>query len=275
MALINKCDITCSCGERFTAEYVSYVFADIDPELKASILQDHFNCAICPKCETTFFHEHPFIYRDEANKLWIEVGYPQNATKDKEIPVIIGHYLEGQDDYQQFKVADRAELICILFDKDSELKEISNRLDENGPVLIAPQKNDIPVALFYEHQGLQLGQRLQTGHTEGTSETWVTNYCTALCVHNLFNSRLTPADTQAWQAVWQTTKSDASAGIHEDFAVSFADFMTDTNAFRTSQPLRTQFFTSLGAEIFNDSNYCVATFAELENAHRSEQEQPA
>lgn len=141
--------------------------------------------------------------------------------------------------------------------------------------MIAPQKNDIPVALFYEHQGLQLGQRLQTGHTEGTSETWVTNYCTALCVHNLFNSRLTPADTQAWKAVWQTTKSEGSAGMYEDFAVSFADFMTDTNAFRVSQPLRTQFFTSLGPEIFNDSNYCVATFAELENAHRSEEEQPA
>jgi hypothetical protein len=275
MALINKCDITCRCGERFTAEYVSYVFADIDPELKESILKDHFNCAVCPKCEMTFFHEHPFIYRDEANKLWIEVGYTQNAAKGKDIPVIQGHYLEGQDNYEQFKVADRTELIAVLFSEDPELKKISCRLDENEPVLIAPQKGDIPVALFYEHQGLQLCQRLQAGHMDGKSKIWVTNYCTALAVHNLFNSRLNPADAEGWKAVWQKTKCPDSAGIYEDFAVSFADFMDDTNAFSDSRPLQTQFFTSLDPEIFSRGNYFSASFAELENALQAEQEQPA
>lgn len=274
IALINKCDITCRCGERFTAEYVSYVFADIDPELKKSILKDHFNCAICPNCGMTFFHEHPFIYRDEANKLWIEVGYPPDATKGKDIPVIQGYYLEGQDNYEQFKVADRTELIAVLFSEDPELRKISYRLDENGPVLITPQKGGIPVALFYEHQGLQLGQRLQASQNNGSSEIWVTNYCTAICVHNLFNSRLKTSDAQTWKVIWQKTKNEASAGIYEDFAVSFADFMTDTNAFSASQPLRTEFFTSLGSEIFNSGNYFVASFEELENAHQAEQEQP-
>nr|WP_319495075.1 CpXC domain-containing protein [uncultured Desulfobacter sp.] len=275
MALINKCDITCRCGERFTAEYVSYVFADIDPELKDAILKDHFNCAVCPQCGMTFFQEHPFIYRDEANKLWIEVGYPPNAAKGKDIPAIQGHYLEGQENYRQFKVADRAALIAVLFAEDPEFKKISSRLDENEPVFIAPQKGDIPVVLFYEYQGLQLGQRLHASHHDGKPDTWVSNYCTALAVHNLFNSRLKPADAERWNAVWQTIKHVAASGIYEDFAVSFADFMDDAKAFSGNWPLQSQFFTSLGSAIFNSGHYFAASFAELESALQAEQAQPA
>lgn len=265
MALVNKCDLTCSCGEQFITEYVGYIFADMDPELKASLLNNSFNSAICPACGNNFVLDHPFLYRDEVNGLWIEVGYSQEAVETECAPVIVGHHLDCQKNYRHFKVADRTELLTTLFREDQKLAKLSEELREQKPLLIAAKPGEVPEVLFYEHKGVQLCQRLPSFQLPVTSEKWIAQYCAALVMHNPFSSTLGSEKAKDWLSVWDKTKSQASLGLYEDFAVSYANFSDDASSFGSNEPERADFFSRL--DKLESDSYLICCIDELRDAH--------
>ena len=57
------------CGESFDADFWTVVRGDRDHELKELILNGEFNLLMCPKCETMFPHEEPFLYMDPARDI--------------------------------------------------------------------------------------------------------------------------------------------------------------------------------------------------------------
>jgi hypothetical protein len=265
MALVNKCDLTCSCGEKFITEYVGYLFADMDLELKAALLNNSFNSATCPVCGKIFVLDHPFLYRDEGNGLWIEVGYSQETIEAEHAPVIVGHYLDYQKNYRHFKVADRTELITILFREDQKLAKLAKELQQQTPLLIATRPGEIPEVLFYEHKGIQLCQRFHSFQPLVVSETWIAQYCAALAMYNPFSSTLGSEKAQDWLSVWGKTKDQMSVGLYEDFAISFANFSDDASSFADNEPERADFFSRLNK--LDSHSYLLCCVDELRDAH--------
>jgi len=52
------------CGDNFDADFWTVVRGDRDAQVKELILSGEFDILMCPKCETMFQHEEPFLYMD-------------------------------------------------------------------------------------------------------------------------------------------------------------------------------------------------------------------
>ncbi|MDA8243713.1 MAG: CpXC domain-containing protein [Elusimicrobia bacterium] len=57
------------CGEGFDADFWTVVRGDRDADVKELILSGEFDILMCPKCETMFQHEEPFLYMDPSRDL--------------------------------------------------------------------------------------------------------------------------------------------------------------------------------------------------------------
>ena len=57
------------CGDSFDADFWTVVRGDRDAEVKEQILSGEFDILMCPKCETMFQHEEPFLYIDPGKDL--------------------------------------------------------------------------------------------------------------------------------------------------------------------------------------------------------------
>lgn len=57
------------CGEGFDADFWTVVRGDRDAEVKELILSGEFDILMCPKCESLFQHEEPFLYIDPSRDL--------------------------------------------------------------------------------------------------------------------------------------------------------------------------------------------------------------
>ncbi|MHB0996447.1 MAG: CpXC domain-containing protein [Elusimicrobiales bacterium] len=57
------------CGEGFDADFWTVVRGDRDQEVKELILSGEFDILMCPKCETMFQHEEPFLYIDPGKDI--------------------------------------------------------------------------------------------------------------------------------------------------------------------------------------------------------------
>jgi hypothetical protein len=57
------------CGEGFDADFWTVVRGDRDQDVKELILSGEFDILMCPKCETMFQHEEPFLYIDPTRDL--------------------------------------------------------------------------------------------------------------------------------------------------------------------------------------------------------------
>lgn len=57
------------CGEGFDADFWTVVRGDRDSDVKELILSGEFDILMCPKCETMFQHEEPFLYIDPGKDI--------------------------------------------------------------------------------------------------------------------------------------------------------------------------------------------------------------
>lgn len=57
------------CGEGFDADFWTVVRGDRDEDVKELILSGEFDILMCPKCETMFQHEEPFLYIDPGKDI--------------------------------------------------------------------------------------------------------------------------------------------------------------------------------------------------------------
>lgn len=57
------------CGEGFDADFWTVVRGDRDQDVKELILSGEFDILMCPKCETMFQHEEPFLYIDPGKDI--------------------------------------------------------------------------------------------------------------------------------------------------------------------------------------------------------------
>ncbi|MBI5742941.1 MAG: hypothetical protein HY952_00165 [Elusimicrobia bacterium] len=70
------------CGESFDADFWTVVRGDRDRDVKELILSGEFDILMCPKCETMFSHEEPFLYIDPTRDL-LAIVMPE-AYQEKE-----------------------------------------------------------------------------------------------------------------------------------------------------------------------------------------------
>lgn len=57
------------CGDGFDADFWTVVRGDRDQDVKELILSGEFDILMCPKCETMFQHEEPFLYIDPGRDI--------------------------------------------------------------------------------------------------------------------------------------------------------------------------------------------------------------
>ena len=57
------------CGDGFDADFWTVVRGDRDQDVKELILSGEFDILMCPKCETMFQHEEPFLYIDPGKDI--------------------------------------------------------------------------------------------------------------------------------------------------------------------------------------------------------------
>jgi len=89
------------CGESFDADFWTVVRGDRDTDEKELILSGEFDLLMCPKCETMFQHEEPFLYID--------------PTKDLLAFVMPESYLGEKQKWIEKMTADYAPLKASLF----------------------------------------------------------------------------------------------------------------------------------------------------------------
>jgi hypothetical protein len=70
------------CGESFDADFWTVVRGDRDQDVKELILSGEFDILMCPKCETMFSHEEPFLYIDPTRDL-IAIVMPESYEEKK------------------------------------------------------------------------------------------------------------------------------------------------------------------------------------------------
>ncbi|MBP5286278.1 MAG: hypothetical protein J6Z08_00075 [Elusimicrobiales bacterium] len=72
------------CGEKFEADCWTIVHGDQDPEVKELFFTGEFDLLMCPKCDTVFRHEEPFVYLEPEKELVVFV-MPEayRAEKDR------------------------------------------------------------------------------------------------------------------------------------------------------------------------------------------------
>jgi len=129
MALKVPYEITCACGETFTDDLFEYVFTEYDPEVKDILIQGGFNRVECPACHKQFYGENRFIYRDEANKLWVWVCKRSDQMIDseeerlaiEEARFIENHSLTDVSLYKKYTVYGIEELLFLLHVQDPEM----------------------------------------------------------------------------------------------------------------------------------------------------------
>jgi hypothetical protein len=71
------------CGEGFDADFWTVVRGDRDARVKELILSGEFDILMCPKCETMFQHEEPFIYMDPGRDIMAFV-MPESYLEKKD-----------------------------------------------------------------------------------------------------------------------------------------------------------------------------------------------
>lgn len=57
------------CGERFDAHCWTIVHGGQDTEIKELIFNGEFDLLMCPKCQTVFRHEEPFVYLEPEREI--------------------------------------------------------------------------------------------------------------------------------------------------------------------------------------------------------------
>ena len=58
-----------NCGDSFDADFWTVVRGDRDHDVEELILRGGFDILMCPKCESLFQHEEPFLYMDPERDL--------------------------------------------------------------------------------------------------------------------------------------------------------------------------------------------------------------
>ena len=152
------------CGEEFDAECWAIARGDQDPEIKEFILTGEFDMLRCPKCETFFRHEEPFLYYDE-DKEFMAIVMPEEYADDKAswLKKIKSQYdplreaLDftkniSSEAYYFFGMDNLREILKTDQDRDEETEVISFMAEEEGFELrrIKPgtvREKDIPAVL--------------------------------------------------------------------------------------------------------------------------------
>ena len=76
MSRIESIKVKCpECGKKFKSDFWASVNIGINPELKERVLSGKINTKTCPKCGSFVKIEHPILYHDMDNKIWLWIHW--------------------------------------------------------------------------------------------------------------------------------------------------------------------------------------------------------
>lgn len=71
------------CGDSFDADFWTVVRGDRDHDVKEMIISGEFDLLLCPKCESMFQHEEPFLYLDPTRDI-LAIVMPESYLEKKD-----------------------------------------------------------------------------------------------------------------------------------------------------------------------------------------------
>lgn len=261
MALKATYEIRCSCGTIFPGDVCEYVFAEHDPELKDAILSGEFNCIPCPSCDRRLDVETRFLYRDEKNRLWVWVckkeEEPQRDAVSGELfekdASMKFHFLDDRKSYRKFLVFGREELLALLLREDPVLRRREGRSLKTNPAFrVIREGTRDPGYLLLHGEKIRVflplrlpgAARRTAGGREGIRR-WLEHFARGVNVHNPYSSLLDAKQREKWNRVREKEPRIDTGNEFDDFAESWAFFMTDRKRFLARYPGRGRFFEAL------------------------------